>query len=127
MILLVISFYFTEKPEDIHPYATFVLPEVSCGNENNQLQDYAAPKDARAGQNVQIDLKGNLENTHNDNLGTISNFDMLILHENSTLPLSDAYSKSVSNIIIYILVKPIIIKKSEVKNQKDLKIYNINF
>ena len=103
------------------------MPEVSCGNENNQLQDYAAPKDARAGQNVQIDLKGNLENTHNDNLGTISNFDMLILHENSTLPLSDAYSKSVSNIIIYILVKPIIIKKSEVKNQKDLKIYNINF
>ena len=93
MILLVISFYFTENPEDIHPYATFVLPEVSCGNENNQLQDYAAPKDARAGQNIQI--QGNLVNTHNDNLGTISNLDMLILHENSTLPLSDAYSKSV--------------------------------
>ena len=74
------------------------MPEVSCGNENNQLQDYAAPKDARAGQSVQI--QGNLENKHNDNLGTISNFDMLILHENSTLPLSDAYSKSVISIII---------------------------
>ena len=76
------------------------MPEVSCGNENNQLQDYAAPKDARSGQNAQI--QGNLENTHKDNLGTISNFDMLILHENSTLPLSDAYSKSVINIIISI-------------------------
>ena len=30
------------------------------------------------------------------NIGTIANFDMLILHENSTLPLSDACSKSVS-------------------------------
>ena len=30
-------------------------------------------------------------------LGTITNFDMLMLHENCTLPLSDACSKSVSS------------------------------
>lgn len=95
------------------------MPEVSCGNGNSQLQDYAAPKDARAGQNVKI--QGNVENTHNDNLGTISNFDMLILHENSTLPLSDAYSKSVNNIISYRQVKPIIIVG--IKNHKDLTVY----
>ena len=76
------------------------MPEVSCGNENNQLQDYAAPKDARSGQNIQTHgIQENLEGIHKDNMGTISNFDMLILHENSTLPLSDAYSKSVIRII----------------------------
>ena len=96
------NFYFIENPEDIHPYATFVLPEVSCRNENNQLQDYAAPKDARSSNNINQTRQGNAEvqGLPPENMGTISNFDMLILHENSTLPLSDAYSKSVSVIII---------------------------
>ena len=94
-------FDFTENPEDILPYATFVLPEVSCGNENDALQDYAAPKDARQSNNFIQARQGNteLQVAHPENMGTISNFDMLILHENSTLPLSDAYSKSVSKII----------------------------
>ena len=90
----------TENPEDIHPYATFVLPDVSCGNENDQLQDYAAPKDARTIINAKSHSReGNtdLQGVNPQNMGTISNFDMLILHENSTLPLSDACSKSVSN------------------------------
>jgi hypothetical protein len=77
-----------------------VLPEVSCGNENDQLQDYAAPKDARIMINAKSrSREGNtdLQGVNPQNMGTISNFDMLILHENSTLPLSDACSKSVSN------------------------------
>ena len=95
----------SENPEDIHPYATFVLPEVSCGNENDQLQDYAAPKDARTIINAKSrnkeDNAGDLQGVNPQNMGTISNFDMLILHENSTLPLSDACSKSVSKKIMF--------------------------
>ena len=88
-----------ENPEDIHPYATFVLPEANCGEQNDQLQDYAAPKDARNNANNQTrtrDGNTHLQSTATENMGTIANFDMLILHENSTLPLSDACSKSVS-------------------------------
>ena len=101
MKLMKSIFHGTENPEDIHPYATFVLPDVSCQGQSNPLQDYAAPKDAR-------DM-GGIQNTSQEamhqalrgcnqpgNMGTIANFDMLILHENSTLPLSDACSKSVS-------------------------------
>ena len=94
-------FHGTENPEDIHPYATFVLPDVSCQGQSNPLQDYAAPKDARDMGSIQNNSQ---EVTHQvlrscnqpSNMGTIANFDMLILHENSTLPLSDACSKSVS-------------------------------
>ena len=100
-----IFLYPTENPEDIHPYATFVLPEVSCGDRNEQLQEYAAPKDAKAIINVRnpcqegisAELDGsNRVDVRSGNMGTIANFDMLMLHENSTLPLSDACSKSVS-------------------------------
>ena len=94
-------FHWTENPEDIHPYATFVLPDVSCQGQGNPLQDYAAPKDARDMGSIQNNSQEVMHQVlrscnQPSNMGTVANFDMLILHENSTLPLSDACSKSVS-------------------------------
>ena len=52
-----------EYADDIHPYATFCLPEAQCG----------------AG-----------------GVGTVRNIDMILYHENQTLPLSDANNRSSS-------------------------------
>lgn len=63
-----------ENPEDIYPYATFCLPE-----------------------NQQVPQQMGTMGTYREMPGTVGHMDMLILHQNQTLPLSDANSKSVSD------------------------------
>ena len=57
-----------EYADDIHPYATFCLPEAQCG---------------AGGVNI-------------GSVGTVRNIDMILYHENQTLPLSDANNRSSS-------------------------------
>lgn len=64
-----------ENPEDIFPYATFVLPE---GVHPSQVVPHTG-------------TLGRVNLVH----GTVGHMDSLVLHQNPTLPLSDANSKSV--------------------------------
>lgn len=83
-----------------------MLPELECSGEHAQFEHYTTPKDAKEGMtSVYTNQQGTcelLEHSQMDiqvpgtNVGTVASIDMLILHENSTLPLSDACSKSVS-------------------------------
>ncbi|XP_059078554.1 cell adhesion molecule Dscam2-like [Tigriopus californicus] len=63
-----------ENPEDIFPYATFVLPE---GVHPSQVVPHTG-------------TLGRVNLVH----GTVGRMDSLVLHQNPTLPLSDANSKS---------------------------------
>ena len=78
-----------ENPEDIYPYATFCLPE------NQQVAPHQHHQ-----QNV--NTMGTM-GTYREMPGTVGHMDMLILHQNQTLPLSDANSKSVRvmNDVVY--------------------------
>lgn len=65
--LVVKGLFVSEKADDIYPYATFVLPEGGVA-ETSKVRGMPS---------------------------TMRYKDTLVLHENTTLPLSDANSKSV--------------------------------
>ena len=77
-----------QNPDDIYPYATFVLPEADCGAGNQGQVPIAAYQDVS-------DVKRQLLLNPNDNLNR-PHISTLVFQEQSTLPLSDACSKSVS-------------------------------
>ncbi len=99
-----------EKPEDIYPYATFVLPDgahaaAPSRHHHQQHHLHPASQTLRSGFSstlAQAQAQGQVLVTSSaaaggqgELPGTVRHVDMLVLHENTTLPLSDANSKSV--------------------------------
>ena len=80
-----------QNPDDIYPYATFVLPDADCGA--GQVQGQVLPIGAY--QDVS-DAKRQLLLNPNENLVNRPHINTLVFQEQPTLPLSDACSKSVS-------------------------------
>ena len=79
----------TENPDDIYPYATFVLPDADCGAGNKvQIAAYQEVSDVKRQQIVL---------NPQDNIIMGPQISTLVFQEQSTLPLSDALS-SVSQI-----------------------------
>ena len=82
--------FISENPDDIYPYATFVLPEADCGAGNKvQVGAYQEVSDAKRQQLVL---------NPQDNIMAHPQISTLVFQEQSTLPLSDACSKSVIQI-----------------------------
>jgi hypothetical protein len=82
--------FFVENPDDIYPYATFVLPDADCGANKIQITAYQATPEQRR-QQIVLNSQDTLP-------GTSRHISTLVFQEQSTLPLSDACSKSVSQI-----------------------------
>ena len=82
---------FSENPDDIYPYATFILPEADCGAGNGTKVQITAYQQTPDSIRQQIML------TQQDTLmSSQPQISTLVFQEQSTLPLSDACSKSVS-------------------------------
>ena len=82
---------FLENPDDIYPYATFILPEADCGAGNGTKVQITAYQQTPDSIRQQIML------TQQDTLmSSQPQISTLVFQEQSTLPLSDACSKSVS-------------------------------
>ena len=91
-----ISFFFAENPDDIYPYATFILPEADCGAGNGigakiQISAYQQTPDSIRQQIVLTNPQDSTLMSSQPHIST------LVFQEQSTLPLSDACSKSVSS------------------------------
>ena len=83
--------FFLENPDDIYPYATFILPEADCGAGNGTKVQITAYQQTPDSIRQQIML------TQQDTLmSSQPQISTLVFQEQSTLPLSDACSKSVS-------------------------------
>ena len=84
-----------QDPDDIYPYATFVLPDADCGASQGQVPIAAYQDVSDVKRSV-----GQLLLNPNENLAINPrpHISTLVFQEQSTLPLSDACSKSVSTI-----------------------------
>ncbi len=84
-----------QKPEDIYPYATFVLPDGSpyppggVGG-GTAIVPSQTLQSGFSGTLARAQAAGQVLVTDQSAPGTVRHADMLVLHENSTLPLSDA-------------------------------------
>jgi len=75
-----------QNPDDIYPYATFVLPDADCGAGNKvQIAAYQEVSDVKRQQIVL---------NPQDNIIMGPQISTLVFQEQSTLPLSDALSSS---------------------------------
>ena len=91
----------TENPDDIYPYATFVLPDADCGAGSKvQIAAYQEVSDVKRQQIVL---------NPQDNIIMGPQISTLVFQEQSTLPLSDALS-SVSHFFqkksLFLIVNP---------------------
>ena len=98
--MFIISFLFAENPDDIYPYATFILPEADCGAGSNggakiQISAYQQTPDSIRQQIV-------LTNPQDSLMSSQPHISTLVFQEQSTLPLSDACSKSVSIVLFLV-------------------------
>ena len=96
-----ISFFFAENPDDIYPYATFILPEADCGAGSNggakiQISAYQQTPDSIRQQIVLTNPQDSTLMSSQPHIST------LVFQEQSTLPLSDACSKSVSIVLFLV-------------------------
>ena len=80
----------SENPDDIYPYATFVLPEADCGAGNGTKVQITAYQQTPDSIRQQIML-----NQQDTLMSSQPHISTLVFQEQSTLPLSDACSKSV--------------------------------
>ena len=99
--MFIISFLFAENPDDIYPYATFILPEADCGAGNGigakiQISAYQQTPDSIRQQIVLTNPQDSTLMSSQPHIST------LVFQEQSTLPLSDACSKSVSIVLFLV-------------------------
>ena len=81
-----------QDPDDIYPYATFVLPDADCGAASKgqvPISAYQDVSDVKRGGQLLLNPNENLAINPRPHIST------LVFQEQSTLPLSDACSKSV--------------------------------
>lgn len=91
-------FFSPENPDDIYPYATFVLPEADCGAAN-KVQLAAAYQEVP--DNVKQQRQQLVLNPQENLVAAMPQVSTLVFQEQSTLPLSDACSKSVRLLRLY--------------------------